>query len=104
MERILCAATWFDDGKKYHQMPVNIEQGLVVMALNHAMVYQIIGGSVKERHDLGIYEKQQGFVTNYRRFVDREEGLKIAIAANQIVKKHGIPDMLFSEDLFDFTK
>jgi len=42
----------------------------------------------------------QGFLTNKGRFVDRELGLAIASFAGQIAKKHGNPDMLFSEDLW----
>jgi|GEM_PF-6102148 len=42
----------------------------------------------------------QGFVTTGGRFVDREEGLKIATEHNQIVKKHGYLNELFSEDMW----
>jgi len=47
-----------------------------------------------------ICPESQGFITSKDRYVDRAEGLKIAIAANQIIKKHGNPDMLFSEDMW----
>lgn len=42
----------------------------------------------------------QGFITSMRRFVDREEALKIAEAANQIVEKRPQFDELYSEDLW----
>lgn len=100
-EQIICAATWFDTGRKHNHQPKNIESGMVVMALNHAMVYATIGGSVAERHQYDIYEKEQGFVTSHKRFVDRFEALEIAKSANQIVHKHGNPTQLYSEDLFD---
>lgn len=102
-EKILCAATWFDDGKKHNFQPKNIETGLVVMGFNHAMIFQTIGGSVKERQELGIHEREQGFVTTYQRFVDRKEALEIAKREGQIVKKYGLQSLLFSEDLFDFS-
>lgn len=42
----------------------------------------------------------QGFVTSLGRFVDREEGLKIAQDRRQIVRKHPTPDELYSEDMW----
>lgn len=44
--------------------------------------------------------QNQGFVTNYGRFVDRQEGLRIAQAANQIIKKHPADYELYSEDMW----
>ncbi|WKT00488.1 hypothetical protein NYR30_04160 [Gallibacterium salpingitidis] len=44
---------------------------------------------------------EQGFITNFSRYVDRKEALKIAKANNQI--KHDIgyePDELYSEMLY----
>lgn len=43
---------------------------------------------------------EQGFLTTKGRFVDREEGLRIATAAGQIDEKHGNASQLFSEDLW----
>lgn len=45
-------------------------------------------------------EDESGFLTNFGRFVDREEGLQIALKAKQIVKKHFPKDGLLSEDLW----
>ena len=42
----------------------------------------------------------QGFVDNNGVFVDREEALKIAEAAGQIVKKHPPLYRLLSEDIY----
>lgn len=44
---------------------------------------------------------REGFFTNHCRFVSREEGLKIAQAAGQIVKKHPSYDELYSEDMWN---
>lgn len=41
---------------------------------------------------------KQGFITSEGRFVDRKEGVSIAYAASQILKKHGPETELFSED------
>ena len=96
-EIILCAATLFDDGKQYAHQPKNIDKGLVLCGHRHSSIFPQIGGLVKERQELGIYEKEQGFLTNTNRFVGREEAGRIAYQAGQT-------DVLFyrlhSEDLY----
>lgn len=96
-EYILCAAIWFDDGKEYRLQPQNITSGLVLCGWRHGCIFPQIGGLVKERQELGIFEKEQGFLTNKNRFVGREEAGKIAYKAGQTseLKKY-----LFSEDLY----
>lgn len=42
----------------------------------------------------------QGFLTTTGRFVDRIEGLAIATAAGQLIRKTNPQDILFSEDLW----
>lgn len=96
-EYILCAAIWFDDGKLYYYQPKNIETGLVLCGYRHGNIFQQIGGLVGERQKLGIYEKEQGFLTSKNRFVDREEAAIVAFEAKQIQKK---TITLYSEDLY----
>lgn len=56
-------------------------------------------GAIFKQQPRGVLrDGQQGFVTTTGRFVDRIEGLKIAEAANQIIKKHHPKDRLLSED------
>lgn len=43
---------------------------------------------------------KQGFVTSTGRFVDREEGLIIATAANQLLERHRHLRELFSESVW----
>lgn len=53
--------------------------------------------------DLGLTDhaqRNQGFLTNTGRFVDRHEAANIARAAGQIIKKTGPEDELFSEDVW----
>ena len=46
-------------------------------------------------------EQEQGFMTDNGRFVNRVEGLKIALAANQVLDPNNIrARQLFSEDLW----
>lgn len=96
-EVILCAAIHFDDGKKYGLQPYNIESGLVLCGWWHGCIFPQIGGLVKERQELGIFEKEQGFLTNKNRFVTREEAAEIALKAGQIKEPK---NRLFSEDLY----
>jgi hypothetical protein len=96
-EYILCAAIWFDDGKEYKLQPTNIKTGLVLCGWRHGCIFPQIGGLVRERQELGIFEKEQGFLTSNNRFVDRTEAAKIAIECKQVQKE---TEYLFSEDLY----
>jgi len=98
-EYILCAAIHFDDGKEHHYQPTNIKTGIVFCGHRHHNIFQQIGGTVGERKELGIFEKEQGFLTNLNRFVDREEGMIISRNSNQI-KNPTTDKRLFSEDLY----
>lgn len=44
--------------------------------------------------------KTQGFLTSENRFVDRFEGMIIAVRNNQLIANHGEIDKLYSEDLY----
>lgn len=58
---------------------------------------------MREMFDMGVYAEEghvQGFYTNKGRFVDRREGLAIALAANQLIRKTPPDYELFSEDLW----
>lgn len=96
-ERILAAAIWFDDGKEQLYQPVNISTGLVFCGYRHCSIFQQIGGTVGLRQSLGIYEKEQGFLTSHNRFVGREEAASIAFQAGQIQHEQ---KTLYSEDLW----
>ena len=101
MERILCAAIWFDDGKEYAHQPKNISTGIVLCGWRHGCIFPQIGGLVKERQELGIHEKEQGFLTSLNRFVDRKKAFKIALKENQIIDLNNTRgNRLYSEDLY----
>jgi hypothetical protein len=96
-EYILCSAIWFDDGKKYVHQPRNVESGIVFCGHRHCNIFIQIGGTVGERQKLGIYEKEQGFLTNTNRFVGRREAAIIAYEAKQTDQ---LLEKLKSEDLY----
>ena len=60
-EYILCSAIWFDDGNKHAHQPLNITSGVVLCGFRHCSIFPQTGMLVKERNNLGIHEKEQGF-------------------------------------------
>lgn len=98
-EYILCAAIWFADKSNvlYAHQPNNIEYGFVMCGHRHSSIFSQFGMLVKQRQEAGIYEIEQGFLTNTNKFVTREEAAQIAFDAGQTdvwLSK------LFSEDLY----
>jgi hypothetical protein len=105
VERILCAAIWFSNGKQYLYQPKNIDEGIVLCGHRHGVIFQqwqffntdVLNLNVAGRHSVNVYEKEQGFLTNFNRFVGREEAAQIAFDAGQTKEKLV---RLFSEDLY----
>lgn len=104
-EYILCAAIWYKEIplKKIINgvLPKNCDKGIVVTGHRHGQCMWTMGSltglrSVTNAED-GVGEYEQGFLTNTNRFVDREEGAKIAFESGQI--KSPIK-YLYSEDLY----
>jgi hypothetical protein len=93
MEKILCAAIKrktrrICDSEPYHQNDIlDIEIGY----RHHDIIMRFTGE---------IDPFYQGFYTSMGRYVDREEGFKIAEKANQIMRITGSYGTLFSEDLY----
>lgn len=86
-ERIVAAAMHWN-GITF-SLPPPARHHSVAIAMSNA-------GLPRASHDLST----QGFLTSRGRWVDREEGAKIARAAGQIKVKTGPEYMLFSEDLW----
>lgn len=107
-ERIQLAAIHFDDGREYPHQTENISTGIVLCGFRHGCIFPQLNFAsqgnlklVKDRLDNGIEEKSQGFITNHNRYVEREEALQIALAANQVLDlKEVRGNRLFSEDLY----
>ena len=100
MERIICAAIWYNDGKKHIHQPINIETGFVICGRRH---HNCIG--LADIFGLQIKRKDvQGFITSKDRFVNRKEAVPIAREASQIIEPYLQKDIndeiLFSEDLY----
>jgi hypothetical protein len=108
MEKILCAAIWLDDGKKYNLQPVNINSGIVVAGLRHPHCKVILmswlypnwqSDTLEEQIKNEVNNKEvQGFITSSQRFLDRKEAAKVFIASGGTLSYHN--NLLFSEDLY----
>lgn len=97
-EYILCSAIYFNDGNKHIHQPKNIDTGFVVCGRRHHncfATFKAMGLTKPDR--VGRMDEVQGFITNSDKFVDREEGGKIAFEAGQTTE---LKRILFSEDLY----
>jgi len=96
MIRIICAAIWYKDQPTAPFQPKNITSGIVLCGFNHAaIIQQHVSIADKAQFEMG--EHEQGFLTNDNRFVDRKEGLQIAIAASQLKELDHQITSLYSE-------
>ena len=102
-EFIVCSANWYNDMKEYVHNPKNLKLGFITCGLRHHNCIntfaQIVGFPYSEEAQQLHNTEVQGFLTSKNRFVDREEGLSIAIRANQVSKDLDTNE-LHSEDLF----
>lgn len=99
-EYIICAAIWYDDGISRSNLPHNINSGLVAAGWRHHNCYTILWSLYPNREYLN--NTIQGFLTSKGNFYNREESMKIAKSANQLVDLERIfdRDSLYSEDLY----
>ncbi len=87
-ERIICAAIHNPEEKDVAGKP------LIYCGLRHPNI-------LWQSKDVSRDPNHQGFITSKGRFVDRKEGLKIALMNNQVIDKSDIRgDNLYSEDLY----
>jgi hypothetical protein len=92
MEKILCAAIKRLSPRDCHDPYWKNDIMNIELGYRHCDIFVRFPGEMDG--------SQQGFYTSTGRYVDREEGFKIAEAANQIMKITGSYGMLFSEDLY----
>lgn len=94
MEKILCAAIWFKDGKDPDLFsPINITEGFVISGWRHGAIMRI-----GDRLNISPKNSVQGFLTSENRFLDRKEARELAVTTGQC--KPEFPDELYSEDLY----
>ena len=99
-ERILCSAIHFDDWEHHAHQPINILTGFVVCGLRHNNCYTT-ASIFDAKRNYKSFDAIQGFLTNKNRFVDRIEGMKIAIESGQVKEGETRKEKwLFSEDLW----
>ena len=79
------------------QAAIRIGEKVWVGHRHNNIIHEIVNETGKKPFEIGKVE--QGFVTNTGQFVDRIEGARIAIEAEQIEKLQWPPN-LYSEDLY----
>jgi hypothetical protein len=96
---------------KEHHADLYDEERIIAAAVQHFDNGQIWAVEAPGRHhhvlwvmDMlhvpPMYHRDQGFLTNWGRYVDRKEAALIAAAANQLINKQSTPSELFSEDVW----
>jgi len=105
IERILCAAIWYKEIPLKIEisgvLPKNCDRGIVVLGHRHPQciwsVLSLTGLRTCTFAEDATGEHEQGFLTNFNRFVGREEAAEIAAFAGQIKER---VKTLYSEDLY----
>jgi hypothetical protein len=106
IERILISCIWYKDLPLVYVfednvLPVNCDRGIVFCGFRHPhAMYSMCSITGKRSVTPEVGEYVQGFLTNKNRFVDREEGYKIAYTAGQVEGEYREGRHLFSEDLY----
>lgn len=95
LEKILCAACYYNNGKKYKGQPINIDQGIVTLGHRHGEAIETMILLFPKMTWYKNYEN--GFLTSRNRFVNRKEAREIAFKAGQVDK---MADSLISEELY----
>lgn len=87
LEKVVCAANYYDDGKPYAHQPEGIKTGFVICGLRHhnciaifAIIFELMDNRTR---NLLKNPCVQGFVTTKNRFVSREEAMQIALNTGQ---------------------
>ena len=95
-EYLLCAAIYYEDGKKYEHQPKNIESGIVVCGRRHHNCYMTLASLLGDKYDIKLTHNQ-GFVTSKNRYLERKEAAQLAFECGQITKQS---KTIFSEELW----
>ena len=91
-EFIICSAIQIVDTKKIYY---GHRHNHCLTAMNGELSWEM------NRQQLTQVENVQGFITNWNRFVTREDALIIALANGQVLNKEQVRgNQLFSEDLY----
>jgi|APSaa5957512576_1039674.scaffolds.fasta_scaffold03230_10 hypothetical protein len=98
-EYIICSAIWFDDGIDHEDMTIGGKTGFVICGRRHHNCFHT-DSILDPKRKYIKFEKEQGFVTNKNRFVDRNEAVDIAFDAGQTYERTPHSMGLFSEDLW----
>ncbi|THA09433.1 hypothetical protein [Rodentibacter pneumotropicus] len=97
-ELIVCAAIKFQI-ETATTKPKPVDELVLPMVRHYSMDSRNVLNFIDDYYD--VEEIEQGFITNFGRFINRKEALEIAKANNQIRFDIGYePDELYSEMLY----
>ena len=114
-EYIACSAIYYPCEVVYRLQPANIETGFVAFGHRHAQcritLVELFYPNWKDELEIPFDEQPrlkvlrseiQGFLTSTNRFVNRTEGMAIALAADQILpeREKYLQSILYSEDIY----
>ena len=104
-EYLMCSAVWVLDKDIIPTHSArNIDYGAVYCGYRHCDCFELISHKY-DRLEFVKIGCVQGFLTSDKRFVDRIEGMKIAMNSGQILDIESIRgDELYSEDLWLWNK
>lgn len=95
-EYLLCAAIYYQDGKRYKHQPKNIESGIVVCGRRHHNCYITLSSLLGDKYDIKLTHNQ-GFVTSKDRYLERKEAAQVAFECGQVKE---LNNTIFSEMLW----
>lgn len=105
-EYVAFSAVWFKTYPRLKKidnafvLPLNLTTGLVFYGLCHAHCYYT-ACEVSGKRTCQLGDREEGFVTNKNKFVNREEAFIIAVKQNQILDLNNTRGKtLYSEDIF----
>lgn len=111
MEKVLCAAIWYDDQiERFHHLPKNIKTGIVVGGWRHPNCISTLASlfypnwKTDPDHDTirikVLQNSTQGFLTTKGNFLDRQQAANMALSNGQIEHLRYFTRELDSGDLY----
>jgi hypothetical protein len=102
----------FEDQYREHFADILDDESILMAAIRHTGTGQIWAVERPGRHPHitwamdalyvpEFHRTEEGFLTSYGRYVERNEAALIAAAAGQLLNKQSTPAILFSEDVWE---
>lgn len=111
MEKVLCAAIWYNDKiERSNHLPNNIKTGIVVAGWRHANCISTLASLLYPNWDTDpehdairikvLQNSTQGFITTKGNFLDRQQAASMALSIGQVKTLRYFVRELDSGDLY----